>query len=109
MEFSSFPFSITDFASIEPAIYQGITGTASWKTLYRDAVRIRLVTYSPDYRADHWCRKGHIIFCLQGSMETELEDGSKHMLHEGMMYTVGDNSGEHRTYSSNGCLLFIVD
>ena len=109
MQLTDFPFSITDFSNIEPEIKNGITGQAEWRTLHRDAIRIRQVTYSPNYLADHWCSKGHIIFCIEGSMETELEDGSKHILNKGLMYTVGDNAGQHRTFSKEGCVLFIVD
>jgi len=109
MKFSSFPFSIIDFATIEPEIHNGISGQAEWRVLYRDEIRTRLVTYSPDYLADHWCSKGHIIFCVEGEMETELKDGSKHILSKGLMYTVGDNSDAHRTYSKDGCVIFIVD
>jgi len=109
MKLSPFPFSITDFSTIEPTIHSGITGHAAWRTLHRDDIRIRLVTYSPNYLADHWCSKGHIIFCVEGEMETELNDGSKHLLTKGFMYTVGDNCGEHRTFSKDGCVIFIVD
>jgi quercetin dioxygenase-like cupin family protein len=109
MKFSPFPFSITDFKSIEPEIHQGITGNAEWRILQRDDVRIRLVMYSPGYLADHWCSKGHIIYCVDGEMETELQDGRKFMLQKGMIYTVGDDSDAHRSYSANGCTLFIVD
>jgi quercetin dioxygenase-like cupin family protein len=109
MNFTSFPFSITDFAPIEAIRHNGVTGHAEWKTLHRDDVRIRLVTYSPNYLADHWCSKGHIIFCVEGEMETELENGTKHLLKKGMLYTVGDNSDAHRSFSKDGCTLFIVD
>jgi quercetin dioxygenase-like cupin family protein len=109
MHLSPFPFSITDFASIEPESHQGITGHAAWRVLHRDEVRIRLVTYSPNYLADHWCSKGHIILCIEGAMETELRDGRKFLLKKGQMYTVGDNSDAHRTFSQSGCTLFIVD
>lgn len=109
MKFSPFPFSITDFAEVEPEIKTGATGTAEWRIIYRDDVRIRLVTYSPNYLADHWCEKGHIIFCIEGEMETELADGTKHILTKNNMYTVGDGSDAHRTFSEKGCRLFIVD
>lgn len=109
MILSSFPFSITDFKTVEPEIKQGDTGTAEWRTVYRDDIRIRMVTYSPGYLANHWCSKGHIIFCIGGEMETELEDGSKHLLTANTMYTVGDGAGKHRTFSADGCRLFIVD
>lgn len=109
MRFSPFPFSISDFSTIDPEIKKGETGFAEWRTLFRDETRIRLVKYSPNYFADHWCSKGHIIFCVEGSMETELENGSKHLLTKGNIYTVGDNSDAHRTYSKEGCTIFIVD
>jgi hypothetical protein len=109
MKFSAFPFSITDFAGIEPEIKQGSSGFAEWRSIFRDDVRIRQVVYSPGYLADHWCKKGHIIFCMEGAMETTLEDGSKHLLSKGLLYTVGDDAGEHRTYSEKGCTLLIVD
>ncbi|WP_353549697.1 DHCW motif cupin fold protein [Sediminibacterium sp. KACHI17] len=109
MTLSAFPFSITDFSAIDPEIHQGITGFAEWRILYRDDIRIRLVTYSPNYLADHWCNKGHIIFCAEGEMETELENGEKHLLKKGQLYTVGDKADAHRSYSEHGCTLFIVD
>ncbi|MCW3087897.1 MAG: putative cupin domain harboring protein [Sediminibacterium sp.] len=109
MVFSPFPFAITDFEDVEAVIHKGITGQAEWRIVQRDEVRIRLVTYSPGYLADHWCSKGHIIFCIDGSMETELQDGRKFLLNKGQIYTVGDNSDAHRTYSEGGCRLFIVD
>ena len=109
MEMSAFPFSITDFTSIEPTVHKGITGQAEWRTLHRDNIRIRQVTYSPNYLADHWCSKGHIIFCVEGSMETELDNGAKHILSKNSIYTVGDNSDKHRSFSKEGCVLFIVD
>ncbi len=109
MNLPSFPFSITDWKNIQPVIYKGITGSAEWKTVFRDDIRIRLVIYSAGYLADHWCSKGHIIFCAEGEMETELKDGRKFMLQKGMMYTVGDNSDAHCSHSKNGCTLFIVD
>ena len=34
---------------------------------------MRLVEYSKDYCADHWCQKGHIVHCLEGEFITELE------------------------------------
>jgi quercetin dioxygenase-like cupin family protein len=109
MQIPSFPFSITDFNSIEPEIHTGSTGQASWRTFYREGIRIRLVVYSPGYLADHWCAKGHIIYCVSGSMETELDTGEKHLLEAGQVYAVGDNNGQHQTYSEKGCTLFIVD
>ncbi len=42
-------------------------------------------------------------------METELKDGKRYILKQGMTYQVGDNSDDHRSSSINGCKLFIID
>ena len=109
MKVPSFEFTVTDFEQLAPDITAGQTGVCISKTFYRDQIRIRLVMYSANYLADHWCQKGHVIYCLQGSMETELRDGRKFNLKNGMVYTVGDNAEEHRSFSKQGCTLFIVD
>lgn len=103
------PFQTTDWSSIPSTEHKGDTGTAFWKTLSFERLRIRMVEYSPNYTADHWCEKGHIIYCITGEMDTELADGSIHKLSAGMSYQVSDNMSSHRTSSVNGVKLFIVD
>ncbi len=109
MQITAIPFSTTNWSTIEETVHEGVTGQALWKTIYINDVRIRLVKYSPGYVADHWCSKGHIIFCFEGEMETELQDGRKFPLEKGMMYTVGDNEEAHKSTTISGCTLFIVD
>lgn len=109
MQLAPFPFQITDWNLIEAIEHQGITGFARWKTIWVNDIRIRKVDYSADYMADHWCEKGHIIFCISGEMTTELSDGRKMNLTAGMSYQVGDGSNAHRSFSKTGCCLFIVD
>jgi len=109
MEIPDHPFQLTDWNAIPATVYQGITGTATWKTIFMGPTRIRMVEYSPGYLADHWCHKGHIIYCIAGSMLTELADGRMYQLTPGMTYQVGDNSDAHRTSSEKGVQLFIVD
>jgi hypothetical protein len=65
MQITAIPFSTTDWLTIEATVHEGITGEALWKTVYINDVRIHLIEYSPDYVADHWCSKGHIIFALR--------------------------------------------
>jgi quercetin dioxygenase-like cupin family protein len=109
MQITGIPFSTTDWSTIEATIHEGVKGQAYWKTIYLNDVRIRLVEYTPGYLADHWCLKGHIIYCVEGEMETELKDGRKFLMSKGMMYTVGDDCDAHRSSSVSGCSLFIVD
>jgi len=102
-------FQITDWDKIQASEHQGETGIAYWKTLQFVGLRIRMVEYSKNYKADHWCEKGHIIYCIEGEMDTELADKSVHKLSKGMSYQVSDELSSHRTSSASGVKLFIVD
>lgn len=106
---TNIPFHTTDWSSLPSTEHKGITGTAFWKTIQFDGLRIRMVEYSANYTADHWCEKGHVIYCIEGEMDTELSDGSIHTLSAGMSYQVSDGMSSHRTSSANGVKLFIVD
>ncbi len=106
---SSIRFNTIDWDEIEPESHNGTSGFALWKVKKIGEIRIRRVEYSPGYFADHWCEKGHIIYCVKGEMVTELKDGSKHILKEGTVYYVGDKSDAHRSSTKNGVTLFIVD
>ena len=51
-----------------------------------------MVEYSPGYQADHWCKKGHILLCLEGELHTELTDGRTFVLTPGVSYQVADEA-----------------
>lgn len=102
-------FQITDWDKIPATEHKGETGTAYWKTLQFTGLRIRMVEYSPNYKADHWCEKGHIIYCIDGEMSTELADGKVLKLSKGMSYQVSDKLSSHLSTSKDGVKLFIVD
>jgi hypothetical protein len=103
------PFQTTDWDKLPAQEHKGDTGSAIWKTLEFEGLRIRLVEYSKNYKADHWCQKGHIIYCLEGEMDTELGDGKIVKLSKGMSYQVSDELSSHRTSSKTGVKLFVVD
>ncbi|MFM6924179.1 MAG: DHCW motif cupin fold protein [Ferruginibacter sp.] len=109
MEIQAFPFQTIDWSGLKAEIHTGISGMAYWKVFNMGNIRVRMVEYSPGYVADHWCNKGHIIYCISGEMITELEGGREFTLSAGMSYHVGDNSHAHRSRSEKGCTLFIVD
>ena len=109
MKIESFPFSLLDWSTVAKEKRNGETGAAYWQVQMVNDIRVRIVEYSAGYKADHWCHKGHIIFCLEGDMDTELKDGRIMKLAKGMCYFVGDDNEAHRTSSCNGCKLFIVD
>lgn len=103
------PFQIIDWSLIPKTSHKGEQGTAFWQTLQLAGLRIRIVEYSAGYLADHWCRKGHIVHCLEGMVLNELENGEKHQLTEGMTYIVSDELSSHRSRTSEGVKLLIID
>ncbi|MHA4808839.1 DHCW motif cupin fold protein [Flavitalea flava] len=106
---SHIPFQTVDWSSIEKIEHKGATGTSFWQTLQFEGLRVRIVEYSKDYLADHWCRKGHIVYCLEGEFVSELQNGEKFTLSKGMNYIVSDDLSSHRSISENGATLLIID
>lgn len=102
-------FETTDWNSLPTVRHEGESGYALWRTIQYAGLRIRLVDYSAAYVANHWCEKGHILFCVEGEMTTELSDGQQFILTKGMSYQVSDQLSSHRSSTQNGATLFIVD
>ena len=109
MHLTDIPFGTTDWGEIAPVEHSGDTGVATWRTRQFGELRVRMVEYSPGYRADHWCEKGHIVLCMAGELETELRDGRVFRLRPGMSYQVADHTDAHRSSTTTGATLFIVD
>ncbi len=106
---SHIEFQTIDWDKIVPTEHTGETGMAFWKTLQYDGLRVRVVEYTPGYLADHWCKKGHILHCLEGRLVSELDTGEKFTLTKGMTYIVSDELSNHRSISEGGVKLLIVD
>ncbi len=109
MHLRDIPFGTVDWATIAPTEHRGGTGVAYWRTCQLGDIRIRIVEYSPGYVADHWCEKGHILLCLEGELRTQLRDGREVVLTPGMSYQVADGEEPHRSLTTTGAKLFIVD
>lgn len=109
MKMDGIPFTTTDWSDVERTEHRGETGTAYWRTRNFGDIRVRLVEYTPGYRADHWCTKGHVLFVLEGELHTELDDGRRYVLKPGMSYQVADQAEAHRSSTKAGAKLFIVD
>jgi hypothetical protein len=106
---SDIPFQTIDWTTVEKVEYKGETGTAFWQTIQLNGLRIRLIEYSKGYLADHWCQKGHIVHCLEGSFVSELKTGENFILTKGMTYVVSDDLSSHRSVAENEVKLLIVD
>ena len=109
MKMSDIPFGTTDWDAIEPTTHSGETGEAIWRTMLFGEIRVRMVEYTPGYLANHWCQKGHILLVLAGELKTELVDGRTFLLRPGMSYQGADKAEAHRSSTSTGVKLFIVD
>ncbi len=113
MRMAEIAFGTTDWASIEPSRHNGDAGYAEWRSRSfgpeENRIRVRMVNYTPGYVSDHWCEKGHILLCLDGELETTLNDGRIFMLRPGMSYQVADGAEPHRSRTAIGAKLFIVD
>ncbi len=109
MQMADIPFGTTDWSAVARSEHKGEQGIATWRTRQFGTVRVRMVEYSAGYLADHWCSKGHILLVLDGELETELADGRRFMLTAGQSYQVADGAEPHRSRTSTGARLFIVD
>jgi quercetin dioxygenase-like cupin family protein len=109
MKIQHHTFQLIDWKKIKKQKSKGLKGKASAQVINMGDIRIRIVEYSAGYVADHWCNKGHVIYCISGRMISELKNGKKFTLKKGMTYKVGDNSDPHRSSTKKGCRLFIVD
>jgi quercetin dioxygenase-like cupin family protein len=103
------PFQVVRWQEVGRVAYPGVTGQAWSQPLSFDGLRVRLVEYSPGYLADHWCQKGHVVYCLEGSFTAELETGERFVLEQGMSYIVSDGASSHRSSTETGVRLLIID
>jgi hypothetical protein len=109
MRIEDVAFCTTDWDKVPVSEHAGETGSAFWRTLEIGNIRVRMVEYTPGYRADHWCSRGHVLLVLAGELVTELADGRRVVLTPGTSYQVAENAEPHRSETTIGAKLFIVD
>ncbi|MEP6646923.1 MAG: DHCW motif cupin fold protein [Saprospiraceae bacterium] len=103
------PFTLIDWSALALKTKEGSSGASAQKVMEFPGLRVRIVEYSPGFMADHWCQKGHIVHCLAGSFESEMESGEKFHLSAGMTYVVSDGMSSHKSNTKNGTTLLIID
>lgn len=109
MKIESFPFQAISWTSVPLEEYKGETGTYYTQQLMMSDIRVRMIEYSTDFKADHWCTKGHVLLCLEGELDILLKDGRKMKLLKDMSLFIGDENEPHFISTAIGCKLFIVD
>jgi hypothetical protein len=106
---SVIPFTAIEWSSIGMSESRGISGTSYCRSIELPGVRIRLIEYSGDFLADHWCEKGHLVQCLQGRFTLEQGNGVGFAFAEGCGFVVSDGQSSHRLRTTPGGKLLIVD
>ncbi len=87
----------------------GATGFALVKKYHAAGIQIRMIVYSEQYLADHWCDKGHVLIVQSGELLIEHKNKTERTLSAGSIYIVGDDSMSHRLHTTNGATVYIVD
>jgi hypothetical protein len=109
MKIENVAFMTTDWSQVPATEHSGTTGIAYWRTLEIGNIRVRMVEYTAGYEADHWCSRGHVLLVLEGELVTELADGRKFILKPGMSYQVASHAEPHKSITTIGAKIFIVD
>ena len=109
MRITDIPFSITNWPDIARLEYPGETGIAYWQTQQFGSLRLRMVEYSKNYLADHWCNKGHILLVLEGKLSMETPNDGSVDLKPYQSWQVADDTKAHRVVTEDGAKVFIVD
>ncbi|MBM3297600.1 MAG: hypothetical protein FJY83_08375 [Candidatus Aminicenantes bacterium] len=110
MKISGLPFIVTDWDQVEKQEYPGESGTSFWRVFEGGGVRVRVVDYTPGFRSDHWCPRGHVLYVLEGEFTVALRDGGNFVLRTGMGFQAGDDEANpHRGSSGPGARVLIVD
>ena len=109
MRIERVPFAATDWEQVPASEIEGERGTARQRTVEAGNLRLRMVEFSPGYRADHWCPRGHVVLVLEGALTTELKDGRRFESPAGTSFQVADGDGFHLVSTAAGAKVFIVD
>jgi len=100
----------TDWSQLATVEHRGETGTSFWRTFETGNVRVRMVEYSPGFKSDHWCPRGHILLILEGELSIKLKDGREFVLASGTSFQASDDEDNpHLAYTEKGAKTFIVD
>lgn len=104
------PYELIDWQNEEKTEVKGLTSNLFQKTKKYNDLRIRLIEKMPGYRADHFCKKGHVIYIIEGSMVVEFENGENVTVSGGQSILLSDDHEfGHSTYSEKGVKYFIID
>ncbi len=110
MKIEGIGFSVFCWNHIRSDEHRGQSGTSFWRVQEQGNVRVRLVEYSPGFRVDHWCARGHVLLILEGELTVRLKDAREFQLTAGSGFIAGDDEANpHLAISEKGAKVLILD
>lgn len=104
------PFTPVDWERQTAEEHAGELGMSVWRTWGTGGMRTRIVLYTPGYRSDHWCARGHVLLVLEGELCIDLKDGRTFTFQAGQGFVAGDDAANpHKAHTGSGAKVFIVD
>jgi len=98
-----------DWDKIPSEKINGTSGFVISKMVEFNYIRIRLLHFSENYEADHWCDKGHIIFVVFGELVIEYKDNTHQKILTNNSVILGDNILSHKVITEIETKVFIID
>ncbi|OJV50624.1 MAG: hypothetical protein BGO31_09270 [Bacteroidetes bacterium 43-16] len=98
-----------NWEEIQAEKIEGESGYVISKTKEVGSIKIHHNTYSENFKADHWCEKGHILLVLNGILIIEFKDGTSVDVTKGNSYVLGDDVQAHKAMTLSETEVFIVD
>ena len=110
MNFQGISLTLLDWTGAAPETHPGETGTADWRTFELEEIRVRIVEYSENYFADHWCSRGHVLQVLEGDLTIRLRDSREYRLGAGNGICLPEGAERaHLASSEGGARVLIID
>jgi len=100
---------LIDWESTAPIETKGKTGVNTAHEFSSGGYKIRLLVYSSNYESDHWCEKGHIIHCIEGSMMLKIKDRKDIYLSAGKSLLLGEGDHHMAVTGDVSAKIFIID
>jgi mannose-6-phosphate isomerase class I len=109
MELTNLNTQLIDWESIPPIETKGKTGVNTAHEFSAGGYKIRLSVYSANYESDHWCEKGHIIHCVEGSLILKIKDREDIYLSAGRSLLLAENDQHMAVTGDDPAKIFIID
>lgn len=100
---------LINWESVPDETFSGVSGFVVSKAVTFENFRIRQLSFSENYEADHWCEKGHVIYVIDGELLIEYKDQPSVFVSKGSSLILGDNISWHKAKTRITTLVLIID